>query len=267
MYLGQLTAYFIRMQNALLQKNNDIPLPNIYILSYSSDSTWTFISQLICSNVNIPLNDIKQKLKYDEDLEYFYSNYLFVVKGHCIKTIRQIVEQKCIVAQKHFVIINITEKLRANTCLALQSIINKYSNTTTFIFIENEYHKIPSNIKNLLFRIVLKDTSKNEPVMVKKFVIDNIEKLYNTYKSIQITKDFKKQFKYFSDLRSYCVKLGAGCIPIGIFAKYILEWKANATIVSLLADLDHSLKKTCKYIFSFEYFIGQIIEHCYKNDL
>ena len=260
-------AYLIIMQNALLHKS-DIPLPNLYILSESSDITWNFISQLICTNVNIPLNDIKNKLKYDEDLDYFYSNYLFIVKGHCIKTIRQIVEQKCIVAQKHFIIINITEKLRTSNSLALQSVINKYTNTTTFIFIENEYNKTPSNIKDLLFRVVLKDTGvKNEPVMVKTYVINNIEKLYITYKSIQKSKDFKKQFKYFSDLRCYCIKLGAGCIPISIFAKYILEWKADCEIVSILADLDHSLKKTCKYIFSFEYFIGLIIEYCYKNDL
>ena len=72
---------------------------------------------------------------------------------------------------------------------------------------------------------------------------------------------------YFKDLRTYCIKISAGCIPISTFAQFILEWKADTEIVCYLASLDLALKKTSKEIFALEFYVQSIVEYCCKNDL
>jgi len=240
-------------------------LPNLYIRSLNNNinQVWDLINKLICKELGISFQSLHKSLKTDDE-GFQYNNYLFVIRADDISRIKYIVEQVCLISKRHYVVIKIVERLRHNNICALMSLIKKYSATTVFIFIDNQFHPVPLCIQSLLFRIVIKSKGeeKRKCTSCETFILNNIQKLYELYKKPQCT-----AVTYFKELRTFCVKISAGCIPISKLAEYILQWKADSEIVSFLADLDVALKKTSKELFALEYYIQLIIDHCVKNDL
>lgn len=246
----------------------EVHIPNLFIKSLgptnNMNDVWELINKMVCQDLGIPFTTLHKSLKDDEE-GFQYSTYMFVIRADDIKRIKSIVEQTCLISKRHYIVIKIVEKLRHSIAAGLASLIKKYSSTTVFIFIDNQYHHVPLCIQSLLFRVAIKgggESGDGGGGACKQFVVQGIQKLYDTFKKPSCT------VTYYKDLRSYCIKISAGCIPISKFAKYILDWKADAEIVCYLANLDLALKKTSKEIFALEYYIQSIVEHCCcKNDL
>ena len=237
-----------------------INIPNLFIksLGYNMEEVWDVINKMVCQDIGMPFTKLHKSLKDDEE-GFQYSTYLFVIRADDIKRIKSIVEQTCLISKRHYIVIKIVEKLRHSITAGLVSLIKKYSSTTVFIFIDNQYHHVPLCIQSLLFRVVIKQKDNYESC--KQFVCQGIQKLYDSFKKPTCT------VTYFKDLRTYCIKISAGCIPISTFAQFILEWKADTEIVCYLASLDLALKKTSKEIFALEFYVQSIVEYCCKNDL
>lgn len=244
-----------------MEKKHDLQLPNLYIKSfeYNIDKVWDYLDKVICDDIGMEFTPLSKTLKVENNVKH--NKYLFVMRADDIQAIKSVVEQKCLVTKTHYIVLKIVEQMKHNTVVALSSLIKHYTNTTVFIIIENQYNLLPIQLQHLFLRVTLKGDAKTLtfPSKTVKKCLDNLLILYkkNTIQSIT----------YFTELRKFCVKISAGCLPISKFAQYVLEWKADSDIVFFLSEMDVNLKQNSKEIFVLEYYVQSIINHCYKHDL
>jgi len=257
------------------------PVPNIYIDSKSHVVTWAYINTLVCRLVNLPISNLFACLQNDVERDFLYNNYMFVinVNSDSIKVIKSLVEQKCLITERHIVIINVTDKLRGHLALALSSVINKYTNTTLFILVNISKQYIPRSICNLLLNIDLafdiarfKKDAKVDPdmyvpsddpmnlcIMMSTCTIPRQTHL-ETYVHRALNELVTNRCKpvYLNGVRELAVRIGAGIVPIRMLSQIILRWRADAETVAILAELDSCARQSSKEIFAFEHFIQKL---------
>lgn len=262
-----------------LLKSEGPPLPNLYIKSTSPMLTWAYVNTLISIIINKDKHVSNLFENLHQESNYLHNNYMFVINtdSECIKTLKHIVQHKCLVADRHIVVLSIVEKLKHSLSLALSSLINKYTSTTLFIIVNHSNQFVPRFIYNNLFVVQLAckiETLKNDLKVPEHIMVPNNDPMnlciileYGQsetkiqdfiHKSLDNLVLSKGTLSYYAKLRDFVVKIGAGGVPPSILCNMIIKWKPCSETTELVAELDHALRLSNKEMFSLEHFFQKL---------
>ena len=283
---ANLPAYLHKSKYALaLLVPSPVPCPHLYIKSASCIVTWAYINHMVCVMIGKPVTNLFASLQTSET-DYLYNNYMFVINANSesIPIIKSIVEQKCLVLDRHIIVINIIEQLRDTVALALYSVINSYSNTTLFIVVNGSAQPITRSLQNLLLSVHLdfdmelfKKDFESQSILdlcigdsdplnlciqmetkltLKDFLGDYVRVKLDLLKSATTT-----QTVYYNELRNLVISIGAGCVPVPRLCEILLQWHADGESVAILAEMEAALRITTKELFGLEHYINRFIQH------
>ena len=115
---------------------------------------------------------------------------------------------------------------------------------------------------NMCIALELEGTAFLNVDPLLEFVIHHMDTMVESLSSPTSTLE-----SYGKTVRTFCIKVGASCVPIATVASHILTWTLRhhgelyVDVLNILTTMEHATKCVSKPIFALEHNINDIVQH------